>query len=33
MLRLPGTGSIRSSLIDKPWLGPTRSLELYLDIA
>ena len=31
MLRLPGTVSIHGSLIDKPWLGPTRSLELYLD--
>src|SRR2546427_3457392 len=31
MLRLPGTVSTHSSLIDMPRLSPTGSLELYLD--
>jgi adenylate cyclase len=31
MLRLPGTVSTHSSLIDMPGLSPTGSLELYLD--
>ena len=31
MLRLPGTISIHGSLVDKPGLSPTGSLELYLD--
>jgi len=31
MLRLPGTVSIHSSLVDIPALSPTASLELYLN--